>query len=311
MGKYPLEENIAPFLESREGCITDITKKNIERRLKRIVGEMKVMLDKDEISSMAPKHMTPEDIRNFLLTRIKKKVSPDDIAHDISALDQIMQFSGSVAVRQCLILYPGLKPKRKMSRKPPLPTEVYEKILAEYEKSDKNDFKSVRAFCMVLMYICTGARNKELRLACLRDLNLNNWTIYFEHVKGEDTWGEPRTVEIPEIIRPLVKRYLELRTAWLIVHNGRSEALFFSLNGKYDCMTSNSTRLIKRHIEKAVGERFEYRDCRRLFGQRFIDNDVDLQDVSVLMGHAKTETTNGYYARRKNTDAIHNAHGKW
>ena len=60
MGKYPLEENVAPFLESRNGCITDITKRNIERRLKRIIGEMKTMYDQGKIGSMAPSKMKPD-----------------------------------------------------------------------------------------------------------------------------------------------------------------------------------------------------------------------------------------------------------
>jgi integrase/recombinase XerD len=311
MGKYPLEENVAPFLESRNGCITDITKRNIERRLKRIIGEMKTMYDQGKIGSMAPSKMKPEDVRVFILSRIDRGVSPDDIAHDISALDQLLQYSGSAIVRQCLVQYPGLKPRRSQSRKSPLPMTAYEQILAEYERSDKNDFKSVRAFCMVLMYICTGARNKELRLAGVSDLDLEKWTIYFAHVKGEETWGEPRTVGIPEVIRPLVLNYLQIRSEWLVTHGGKSDSLFFSLNGTYTSMSSNSTRLIKKVIENKIGVHFEYRDCRRAFGQRLIDNNADIEDVSILMGHASTKTTEGYYARRRNTAALKNVQGLW
>lgn len=311
MGKYPIEELIEPFMESRKGCISEITEKNTRRRLKRIVSEMKPMLDRKEISSMAPTKMTVADIRAFLLTRIAKGVSPSDIAHDISALDQIIQYAGSSVVRKCLNEYPGLKPVKKQCRKAPLPMTVYEQILAAYNNCNQNDFMEVRAFCMVLLYICTGARNKELRLAPLGDLNTTLWEIYFAHVKGERTWGEPRTVTIPEVVRPVVSRYLELRLAWLIFHNGKSDMLFFSLNGKYDAMSSNSTRLIKKHVENKVGTHFEYRDCRRAFGQRYLDNGADLEDVSILMGHASTKTTEGYYARRRNTEANKHVEGKW
>ena len=55
----------------------------------------------------------------------------------------------------------------------------------------------------------------------------------------------------------------------------------------------------------------ELRMCRRTFGQRYLDSDVDNESVSVLMGHASTETTDGFYSRKRLNKAIDNARNSW
>ncbi len=45
----------------------------------------------------------------------------------------------------------------------------------------------------------------------------------------------------------------------------------------------------------------------RTFGQRYLDSDVDIESVSVLMGHASTKTTEGFYSRKRLNKAIDNA----
>ena len=50
--------------------------------------------------------------------------------------------------------------------------------------------------------------------------------------------------------------------------------------------------------------KFDLRMCRRTFGQRYLDSDVDIESVSVLMGHASTKTTEGFYSRKRLNKAI-------
>ena len=51
--------------------------------------------------------------------------------------------------------------------------------------------------------------------------------------------------------------------------------------------------------------------CRRTFGQKYLDSDVDIESVSVLMGHANTKTTEGFYSRKRLNKAIDNARNSW
>ncbi len=56
-------------------------------------------------------------------------------------------------------------------------------------------------------------------------------------------------------------------------------------------MCGNSLRRMKEMAEQDLQIRFELCECRRTFGQRYIDQNLELTSVSVLMGHASTRTT--------------------
>ncbi len=47
----------------------------------------------------------------------------------------------------------------------------------------------------------------------------------------------------------------------------------------------------KRSVEKIIGERLALKDARRAYGQRLLDCGNQVEDVSVMMGHASTKTT--------------------
>lgn len=42
-----------------------------------------------------------------------------------------------------------------------------------------------------------------------------------------------------------------------------------------------------------------------------VEEDLDIKTVSVLMGHASTKTTEGFYSRKRLDRAIENAIGTW
>ena len=68
---------------------------------------------------------------------------------------------------------------------------------------------------------------------------------------------------------------------------------------------------MKEIVEQDLQIRFELRECRRTFGQRYIDQNLELASVSVLMGHASTRTTEKYYGRQKNIMAMEKARATW
>ena len=154
-------------------------------------------------------------------------------------------------------------------------------------------------------------RNKEIRFANEQDIDTINWTFDIVHVKGEDTYGQPRLVPIIPAIRGLLLSYLLLIKRWKCQNKIDSPALFPS-KGSSDCYLSiNGIREIKNIVEKDLNIKFELRACRRTFGQKYIDSDLDIESVSVLMGHSTTRTTEKYYGRRRNLQAIEKAKSVW
>ncbi len=176
---------------------------------------------------------------------------------------------------------------------------------------DSGDFHRVRAYALVMMAITTDTRNKEIRLANVEDVDTTMWTFDIIHVKGEGTYGLPRTVPLHPDVREILSLYLILRKKWLVDNNLNSHALFPSKDSADGYLSGNAIRSIKATVEDDLDVKFDLRMCRRTFGQRYLDSDVDIESVSVLMGHASTKTTEGFYSRKRLNKAIDNARNSW
>jgi len=168
----------------------------------------------------------------------------------------------------------------------PLPAETCRKIFVAYDKVDSDNFTGVRAFVVVLMSISLGTRNMEPCLADVGDSDTNNWVFHIKNVKGQDTYGDPRTVPVPPEVRHVVLQYLLLRGKRLKSNSANSKALFFGFSGGCNHLSGNTFRQIKAKIELKIGEKFEFRDCRRGFGQNYLDKGLNMKTVFVLMGHS-------------------------
>lgn len=298
-------------MESRKGNIKPLTWDVQMRRYHRMERELISLNQIGAVSTTSPAKLTPADVKAYIMSRKEKNVGASVLNHDISALNQLLLWSGNSAVLTCLRDNEGLKPKNRQHRLSPLSENTYGKIMEAWEHVDQSDIVAVRSFALVLLYIVTGARNQELRLCKASELDTNEWIIHFENVKGKDTYGEPRNVPIPEEVRPIVQQYLMLRTVYLQCHKVSSDALFFALGGDYSFLSGNSIRRLKTRVEEAVGEKFEIRDCRRSFGQFYLNKGMNVEFVSRLMGHNTTKTTEEYYCRKNETDAINDARNRW
>jgi integrase len=101
-----------------------------------------------------------------------------------------------------------------------------------------------------------------------------------------------------------MEKYLKLRKEWLVANDLRSRALFPSINDTDGFLSGNRIRTIKKVVEDDIGVEFQLRTCRRTYGQLLCDDDVDIESVSVSMGHHSTKTTEGYYCRKNEKKAI-------
>lgn len=289
------------------GVYSDETWKTRYRRYNRMNLMFLDLKAKGLVSTTSPKTMTSEDVRTYIIER-KKQVQASDLVQDINALNKLCLYLDNNAVTTCLVKNPSLKPNtRGRKRIPSMENSMYERILARSKEIEPTDTKLVTAYAMVLLYIGTGARNKEIRLANVEDLDTDDWVLNLIHVKGEATYGSERAVPVPPEIHELLLTYLLVRKRWCASKNCYSPALFPSKNPDNPYLTSNSIRRIKCVVEEDLNIKFDLRMCRRTFGQRYLDKGLDIESTSVLMGHASTKTTEGFYSRRKLSQAIEKA----
>lgn len=312
MARYVINDKISELMKVREGVLSQESWKALNRRYSRMSRELIALFEEGKVSSTSPMKMTEEDVKAFIVYRKERKVSASDLKHDISALKQLLMFCGNGVVQTAMFKYPGLKPVEYQERLDPLPDSVYDALFELFDRLDKRDFRGTRAVTLIALYTATGCRNKELRLANLTDLDTRDWTLRIFHPKGEGTYGKARTVRVPEEVRPMVKRYLKLRESWLISHKyDEPGPLFFAMTSERGHLSSNSIRKIKETVAAKLGVDFELRDCRRAYGQRYINNGARIEAVSMSMGHKNIGTTTKYYAGITNRMAIAELDGKW
>lgn len=307
MSRYPWEEYSNRFLASMDGIWADTTWKAMNRRLRRMGQEIRTYADSGRISTSSPRTMTPEDVRYHLVRRRRMNLTQSEYSHELTAMTLFFDFCENPAVRTCIRKYPGLRPVREKARYPSLDDRDLKRVLAALSlASDLDDERLIRSYAMLAVFLGCGCRTKELRLLDLKDLDTEAWTLDIVHVKGEDTYGAPRTVPVPPSVRPAILRYLVDRP------DDRSPALFPPMRGSTEYLSANTVRKTLSFALEDIGISTDPRTLRRTFGQIYLDAGIDsIESVSVLMGHSSTSTTERYYARRKNDAAIEAAKRTW
>lgn len=296
-GKYAYE-----FMEAMKGVYAEETWKTKNRRYRRMNTKFNELGKAKLISTRSPKNMNVDDIKAYISSK-KDTVATSDLVQDVAALRKILEFCGNNALNECFAKYPGLKPTVKHTGpSPPVSDEDYLKILNGSRKVDPLNFNLVRGYAIVMLCLCTGTRNKEIRLAKLEDLNLDTWELDIIHVKGEDSYGKPRQSYVNPDAQDIVIMYLLARRKYLMDNGVDSNALFPSKKGEF--MSSNSIGICKTLVEKNLGVKCDLRKCRRTFGQRVLDKGLDIESTSKLMGHSTTKMTEDYYCRRNNKLAL-------
>jgi len=257
----------------------------------------------------------PDDVRTHLVARRNlshedgRRYSMSEYTKEVSALINLFDYVGNSAVRQCLTRFPMLRPSSKRSRRDVIPSSDYSRLYEYIQNQAGAAYPEVRARALVALALCVGPRTKEIRLADVEDLDVIRWIFTVKHPKGEDSYADARFVPIPPSFRAVLLEYLEVRED----HNPRkSSALFPPARGCSLYLSGNSIRKILKSVHDSTGVIFSFQDARRTFGQSYLDAGIDsIEDVSVLMGHATTKTTEDYYCRRRNSRAAEAARRTW
>ena len=306
MSRHPFIEWSERYMESMEGYYSPATAKRYAARFRRMNIEFVSHYENGSITTSSPKSMTAEDVAFHLRYRKAKGLSASEYGHEVTQLIVLFDYCENPAVRTCLRKYPLLKPRNKHVRLGSMSPEEYTLIVEGCRSAaSSDDYRIVRSFAMLGVFLGCGPRTKELRLIEASDLDTSDWILSIVHVKGEDSYGQPRDVPVPPVFRSVLSSYLRMRPGF---NPGRSPALFPPSRGDSKYLSGNSVREILGIALSELGIHTDPRTLRRTFGQAYLDAGIDsIESVSVLMGHNTTQTTELFYARRRNSRAIEEA----
>lgn len=303
MGRYPFLTFAREYLDIAGDLFAPATLKELDRRLRRMARDLEFLREQDAIDTTDPRKMSEKDISGYLGLLRSRGLAESGQAHNLSALRAILLFCGNPILDRMKIRYASMLPRRRSQRYPPMQQSEIEAI---YEKASTIDsWDRLRAYAAVVLALNTGLRNKELRLARIGDLDMNNWGMTVRHPKGEGKYGHERRVIILPPARPILLRYLRARDEEVSrSKNPLNDALFPALAGGNCFLSSDKFCGLKRKVEAETGIRFDFRACRRTFGQNCVDQGIQIETVSLVMGHHSTKTTESYYCRKREDTAL-------
>lgn len=312
MGRYPLMAAAEVYLKKREMQVGPNTIANERRIVRFFVGEIEQMREHGKMATTNPKEFGPKEVRAFLdwmrdpkVHRGGRPLDPDTQVRYISKLEGILEMNDNRVIHRMreegysLPQKAGRKPIRAISR-PDLEKIQSAALKVRNCRNEPKGWRRAKSALITTMYVATGLRPSELRLAHMEDLDVRRWRLYVRFPKGAGVWAQNRTVAIMPPYRQAVLTYLEEREK-MLQYYGREQATFLIpnvRNGKDSPYSSNHFRELKKEVEELSGISFKLKDFRPTFATTSVEKDPNLLvDVSAQLGHANIATTQRYYAQ--------------
>lgn len=132
---------------------------------------------------------------------------------------------------------------------------------------------------MVLLALNSGLRRSEICNLKVTDIHPSFLSV----VNGKG--GKDRDVYLDEYTREEISRYISMR------NNSHSPYLFTARKGK---ITEAYMGNIAADIRKASGVDFSWHKCRHTYAKNLLRNNVDLETIRQMLGHANLSTTQVY-----------------
>lgn len=311
MGRYPLMAAAEKYLERRSLKVGKSTMDNERRIVRSIVSELEAMRERNELRTTHPVDMGPTEVRAFLdwmrdpKIHKGKSLDPYTQVRYLSKIEGILEMHGNKTVET--MRQEGYQLPRKSARKPI--RAIAEQDLRIVQEAAQNvgsaegepeGWRRAKARFLTTIYVATGLRPSELRLALAEDLDPRRWRFYVRTPKGEGVWGENRTVAIMPDYREDVLTFLEEREHLLRFY-GMERSIYLVPNlrgGKDSPYSSNHFRELKKEVQEISGISFKLKDFRPTFATMSVEKDPNLLvDVSAQLGHSNLMTTQRYYAQ--------------
>ena len=311
MGRNPFKEASQIYLENYTVNLSKGSLDVVRRRLKILDKMVRKLYNENKLSTTYPKKFTVDDIYAIYRLLVEtpgsngKKREIVTVRKYLNDLNNLCRSFGNFSVETMYKRYPIAKRSHR-KRLPVLTQEQMEFIAEKGLAVPDSDRRMIRAYGVVGIYLGGGTRTIEVQHAKACNVFLTGEAtpyIYLDFVKGQDTYGEERPAALIPMFIPLVERYMALRETLLEEGDAESEHYVFCLDS-FDMMSDKTIRLIRKIVEEDTGIRFDGRMCRRTYAQYWKDQGVPIEAVSRNLGHASTKTTETFYGRIRQMDAV-------
>ena len=209
MGRYPLRTVIGKYMESNRDYLAETTYTERERKLRMIARRYEKICAKNPDLKCDPEDWTERELTAFILDMRQRGLSLGTQKKSLGHVQAILKFVGNPVLMRMKAQMPHAIPRGQYVKGPSLNEDQVAKVLSATE-SLKGYRGEVAGFVMAT-YAYTGLRLSELRRARFEDLDTKAWVLRVRHPKGEGSYGDFRTVPIPEPLRPRVERFLRAR----------------------------------------------------------------------------------------------------
>jgi integrase len=334
MGRYPFLTVGMQYLERRKPFLAKSTVEDLERKVYLINTVFTELRKRGAVSTTNPNKMVQQDIGAFVKHMETEKpkegagmngrkkgqrvktASRNYLVGLLHLLKKVCAFAGNNVFTQMEVQ--GDPIPRKL---PKDLSSLNERELARISAAadEMEGWKGEVARFIVAVYPYTGVRYNELRLAHFEDIDVEEWTIFVRHPKGEKRYARQRTAPILPPAREAVLRFLEVRDQRLKAKGvEQTEALIPAWhNDRFDFYSYTNLRRIKNEIEERASRngkplKFHIKTFRDTYVQMNIDRDPSLlSQVSVTVGHATTRTTEESYGRISVKRSVSDLNRSW
>jgi len=298
MGRYPLRTAMNSYMENNKRYLAETTYAERGRKLRMMATRFEELSERDPTLESDPAKWTEKEIAAILIDMRKRGLGIGTQRKNLGHINAVLKFCGNGVVSKMKAMMPHTLPRGHYIRGPSLTEGQVSDLLKATDRMD--GWTGEIARFTVSIYAFTGLRLSELRRAKREDLDTKSWTLRVSHPKGEGSYGELRVLPIPTPIRSTVERFLKVRSE-MLAKKGllEVEPLIPRMNGDPNSIYSvNHFEKIARDIREVSGIEFDFRTLRRTYGQTLINKGVQLQSVSLMLGHTTTKTTETYYCRQ-------------
>lgn len=156
-------------------------------------------------------------------------------------------------------------------------------------------FLDVRNQALLYVLLYTGIRRNELLDLQIHHVDVLSKTIRIEQWK----WGKDRLVPIPDVLYPYIERYTLMRIQCYFWKN--TDSFFASKNGSK--LTEKNLYAVQKKLEEKTWVDITTHRFRHTFATELIRNNIDVYNVSQILGHSSIRTTQIYLSANMNSIA--------
>jgi integrase len=314
LGHYPFTAIANRVLEETAPWYSAATQKERIRKMHRIHTIVQELRESGLISTSSPKSMTEADVVQFI-SWCKTHLDNSTSLKYVRYLDEVLRAAGNASIASVRLKHRQNLPKATSKPIRTLAQDQVDRLLGT-EWTMEDPFIDAMAKGAIALYLHTGMRPSELRLAKLKDLDLARQEIIVSSPKGQGAWASgTETAPMMPGADLLVRAYLEARADHLRTHGidpGQAESLFpYITEGKANYWSQAMWGKFKHEIEIVSGVRFRFKDLRPTFGQLAKDKGAPIEVVSKCLRHSSTKTTETWYARIRSENAFSQLRRLW